>query len=100
MVVNDYACKQDKRGVPESIAGKPAPTGARNIPTCTAPRLPPPANTLAVLLAMTEVSVRQCLEQVSLAGRQGPLAGNGFRLDGGQNVGVYFTLNITLRGSP
>jgi hypothetical protein len=27
MVVNDNAGKQDKRGAPESIAGKPAPTG-------------------------------------------------------------------------
>ena len=27
MVVNDNACKQDKRGAPESIASKPAPTG-------------------------------------------------------------------------
>jgi hypothetical protein len=26
MVVNDYACDLDKRGVLESIAGKPAPT--------------------------------------------------------------------------
>jgi hypothetical protein len=26
MVVNDNACNQDKRGAPESIAGKPAPT--------------------------------------------------------------------------
>jgi hypothetical protein len=27
MVVNDNACNQDKRGAPESIASKPAPTG-------------------------------------------------------------------------
>jgi len=27
MVVNDNACKPDKRGALESIAGKPAPTG-------------------------------------------------------------------------
>jgi hypothetical protein len=26
MVVNDNACNLDKRGAPESIAGKPAPT--------------------------------------------------------------------------
>jgi hypothetical protein len=28
MVVNDNACEPDKRGALESIAGKPAPTGA------------------------------------------------------------------------
>jgi hypothetical protein len=27
MIANDNACKPDKRGALESIAGKPAPTG-------------------------------------------------------------------------
>ncbi|MNL44993.1 hypothetical protein D3C87_1676070 [compost metagenome] len=41
-----------------------ASTKARNIPTCTAPKLPPPANTIAVLVAMVEVSVQKCIESV------------------------------------
>ncbi len=32
MVVNDNACNQDKRGAPESIASKPAPTGIVRFP--------------------------------------------------------------------
>jgi hypothetical protein len=32
MVVNDNACNQDKRGAPESIASKPAPTGIVCLP--------------------------------------------------------------------
>ncbi|MVW88102.1 hypothetical protein EI969_19485 [Pseudomonas sp. PB101] len=34
MVVNDNACKPDKRGALESIAGKPAPTGGGHAGSC------------------------------------------------------------------